>query len=415
MFNLEYKFDTNKKDRRIVMKLHLKKEEIIFFLTWFIYFLSYTLLILSELSYMYNVHNIYLYIRTCCFVFLVFDIFKTVFYKKNILFIIFISVTVVLASLFARSLSFFSTLLFSVAFIKIDFNRFIKVDLFTKLFSCLTVITLCLFKVVDNYTVTINGVYKRSLGFGHPNTLGLFIAIIVIEYFYIKFDQLNLGDYIFAIACIGLLNAIGTSRTVLLLLPLFLVIIFLLHNHRLQRFLLGNVGMKLAMIFPAMIAASCYLLSYLYDNSNTVLFALNRLMTTRLHWSNFYLMDYGISLFGTKISPVTSRMASMQGSTSSNSFDMAYVRMGVQYGIIMFFLFIIALVIIQKYAIMSKNWPLLACNIYFILLGIVENHLYSSAMNIFLLLYMQPLLGNFYKKNFPDRKIVKSKFCIRLF
>ena len=104
-------------------------------------------------------------------------------------------------------------------------------------------------------------------------------------------------------------------------------------------------------------------------------------------------------MFGSRINPVSSRNALAVGVTQSNSLDMAYVRIGVQYGLIVLLVFVMALIVLQTYAVKKKNWGLLIANTFFILLGIVENYIYSVAMNVFLICIIYAISGTLSKNN----------------
>ena len=83
---------------------------------------------------------------------------------------------------------------------------------------------------------------------------------------------------------------------------------------------------------------------------------------------------------------------------------MAYVRIGIQYGIIILLFFVLALVVLQKYAIRTQNWGLLIANTFFIILGVVENSIYSVAMNVFLVCVVYAIGGSLSRESMNESK-----------
>ena len=81
---------------------------------------------------------------------------------------------------------------------------------------------------------------------------------------------------------------------------------------------------------------------------------------------------------------------------------MSYVRIGIEYGIVILILFLISLMAINHYCIEMGLWNLLVANIYFILLGVSENALYIIGINPFLACTVLGFKGF---ERHPNRKI----------
>ena len=71
---------------------------------------------------------------------------------------------------------------------------------------------------------------------------------------------------------------------------------------------------------------------------------------------------------------------------------MGYVRLAINNGILILMLFIVVLTLIQKLSIEQEKYPLLICNTFFILIGIIETYVYLVAFNFVIISFYQLLL-----------------------
>ena len=366
--------------------IKLKKSEFIFYMAWILYLSSYIFLIQSELAFSYNTQNLFTFIRGLTCILLMTSICINRYTIKELCIICLMFGIVLINLIYIRKLSFFIMMLFIMAFKGVNFDKFIKVDLILRVLLLLLVITLCYMGIIDNFKININGIDKQALGFSHPNTLGLFVFIILLEYIYLKFENIGLKEYFYIFSIEIILYSIGTSRTGLLLtiITITLVILFkkniIINNNRLIK--------NIIICFPVIVCSICYGMASMYDSASLIWKQIDSVMTTRIHWANYYLDTYNVKLFGNYISPISARTAKISGLTSSNSLDMGYVRIGVQYGIIILIMFVSIQILIQNYAVKEKNWRLLICNCVFIMVGILENLVFSITMNFTLLIFL---------------------------
>ncbi len=375
------------------MKILVRKNEFLFFIVWAVYLAAYALLIESEIRYEYDVGNMYNYIRLGCILIFALLAVNGKFYANRIPIMLLCALAILVSVVGAHSVSFFMTFVVGLAMKEIEVERFIKFDMVVRALLLFFIFILCALGIVENYTSVINGTYKQALGFGHPNTLGLHIAVIIVEWIFLYFKKVKFSS-IFLLSCaVYILYRVGTSRTAIVLLVGSIIFTIILKSNRVQTVLSGKVGRGIITALPTIICGLCYICATFYNRANALWLALDSLLTTRIYWANYYLSNVGLSLFGTNIDPVSSREAKIAGSTQSSVFDMSYVRIGVEYGAIILVIFIICLMLVQNYAIRTKKWGLLVANTYYIMLGIVENSLYSVAMNPFLVCIVLAILG----------------------
>jgi hypothetical protein len=165
-----------------------------------------------------------------------------------------------------------------------------------------------------------------------------------------------------------------------------------------------------------------YLLSLFYSRRNPFLDVINTLLTNRLNWSKKFLLEYGLTPFGTKIETISSRLADEINSTQAKILDMAYIRIGINYGIVVLVIFCIMLVILQKKLIDNKQIGLLLCSSFFITLGISENYLFHPVFNFmmvalyidkdFLFIHSAPRTDSkpvlYRQRRFANRRLTKK-------
>lgn len=376
--------------------LSITKDEFTFYLTWTFYLCSYTLLNLCELAYVYDVSNIYTILRNISLVLFSLLAISGQFKVKRIPVIVLVAVATILSVFGAHAVSFLMILIIGLAIKSISIKRFIRFDIGLRIVLLLTIFLLCATGIVDNYTtVTSSGLLRPALGFVHPNTLGIFVATIFVEWLYLNFDRKGTEIILVALVLIAALSYIHNSRTVRILLAMEVIFVFILRSKRVRNFVLSSrIVRNVIILSPVLICVLCYISAFLYNSSSPLWVALDSLFSTRIHFASKYYNTYGLSLFGQDINPTIRRTADLVGEVYSNSFDMSYVRIGVEYGIVILLLFVICLALVQRQALINKNWPLLIANIYFVLLGVTENALYNICLNPFLVYIVFVLLDN---------------------
>ncbi len=387
--------------------MKLRKSEIPFFTVWFIFLFFSIICYESEFAYSYNLKYITNYFPYAVIILLIPIILNTRVILNRVSTIIICALAIVISMYHSGSITFLWIMLFALAFGNIEFDRFIKFDFRIRLAILIFILLMSWAGVIDNYVVVINEVKKQSLGFSHPNTLGIYSVVLVVEYLYIHFENLNIKQYVSLFAIWFLLLYIGTSRAAVFLL--LFIIVFTLVNKKHNGKMLFKVKLfnLIVSVLPLILASFCYLMATLYDRKKQIWVVINDLLTTRITWANYYYENYGVSLFGTAINPISARTAAIKGLSMSNSFDMGYVRIGVEFGFFVLLIFILAQIKLQKYIVNNNYLALLICNMFFLLLGIVENKMYSINFNVFLLLVYRPFFGHNIN-DFDDKKMMEK-------
>lgn len=380
--------------------MKIRKKELELYTVWGIYLFAYMWLVMSELAFTYNnTSDIFAFVRNATFIMLLLIILQNKYKVKTFIQVGLFALIITMGVLFSHSLSFLMILVLGLAIGDVDFRKFVIFDYRLKIVILASIVICCKLGLINNYTAVINGIEKQSLGFSHPNTLGLFVSIIIVEWLYIHYNTLRFKN----IVCIFIITMglyyIGTSRTSWILLLFVTGRSLLLRNREICNLMQNRIIKRVLSLLPIIVCLLCYGGAIAYTKSSLMWNVIDKFFTTRIYWANYYLKTYGLNLFGRSLNTTSARSAMLIGAAQSNSLDMAYVRIGIQYGVIILLFFVLALVILQKYAIRTKNWGLLIANTFFVVLGAVENSIYSVAMNVFLICVIYAIGGNLSKEN----------------
>lgn len=378
--------------------------EVIFLLLWTLELTTHTIFVLSELVFTYeNMYTKGEMIKRgiiVCLVFLTAAEFLIHLMERDwkillrILMIAAVSYFIIVVKRATGPLTFATTYAFAVAWDHLEFRKFVKVDVIVRSLLTGTLIFLCVIGVLNNYTDTINGNLKQAFGFGHPNALGIYVSIILMELVYLMYEDLKIWHYAVYLLVIGALFWVGTSRTAIIIMIISLAEIWLF-KCRVFLKLMKSVIMQACMsLVPVFVTMLCYGSSILYVRDHPILEKINQLFTTRIFWANYYLENMGIPMFGQHLSAVGKRTMIENDLDYCNSLDMGYVRLSVQFGFFLCLAFIILMVCMQYRIVQAQNWPMLIISNFFILLGITESYIYICEANILLLIMFQPACGN---------------------
>jgi len=355
----------------------------LFFLAWFIYIISYMLLKQTELQELINSDYLYKFFQIIVGVIL---IIKIIFvdkynFKRLILYLI-IGTIFFISAYFTKFEFLLFMLLFVLASRNIDFKKFVKFDFKIKICLLIFITLLGITGIFPNFTREINGTFKQALGFYHPNTLGVFIIIILLEFIYLKENKLNLKDWVLIITLIFICYFICKSRT-----SIYIFIFVLIINIILKRF--KNIFNKRIIKFsfivlPFIIVGFSFAIVSLYQDRHPIALKLDDILTTRIKYASKFLDEYDVSLFGEKIETVTTRESLLYNQVPK-ILDMGYIRVALNGGILILVILIMVQSVIQYKAIKNNNITVLICNTFFIILGFTETYGYILAFNFILL------------------------------
>jgi len=318
-------------------------------------------------------------------------------WKRLILFTI-LSVLGILSYYKSDSLYFLKFVLIISTITNLDFEDFLKKDVIIKSILILTVIILYFLGYTDNVLVYRSGnVIRYSLGLGHPNTLGMYIAMILTEVFWIRRNKNNIFLVTLSIGFLVFIKYITDSRSSMVVLSL-VILLSLLNNKKWLK-IFDKKYLKLLVKCSFIILSVLSLgLCYIYAHKYLPAIKLNSILSNRLYWWTFYLKNYDLNLLGNKLF-IPNAITKYLGRYYL-SIDNAFIYTLLEYGILIwvFYGLMFYLTFIKMYK--EKEYYLIGIMVVLMLSGLMEICLISFNFNPFILLFSSLL--------FNENKITKD-------
>lgn len=299
-----------------------------------------------------------------------------------------LSVPVLCSTVISGNNIMMSTWIFIIAVKCIDFDRVIRISYYIELAALILVVYLFATGFVSEVTTYRCSMVRHSLGFSHPNQLGIRVFLLIVCRCYVRRDKFNVLDWLLIIAAAIFVKLVPDSKTSFYALIILAVIMAL---YEFVRLLGGDLG-KLVniMIVVAILAnALSIVLSLISVKNHPVLNRFDRMMSFRFSACHKTFQYYGVKIFGQKIELILSRPGI--GRVYHFWLDNAYMSILLRYGIVTFVLFsalyIWTMVMLKK----KEQYLLVAILCLYALYGIMENNYFSMSKNHFLLLLSYPI------------------------
>lgn len=250
-----------------------------------------------------------------------------------------------------------------------------------------------------------------SYGFSHVNRFGGFLLLIAIEFFILNKDRIS--SLIFS-AFILFIEIYINCRTgmLLCLFVIMLEIIYVLFC-RLRELKFGELIKKIYLYLTGLASAAVVLISYYfmvnYDNRNSIHFAVNQLLNTRLVLSNNAYENYDITLLGQMMEFVSAD----QINTVDNYFalDNFFVYILFVWGSLLTVIYLVTMAYFAKKIIDHRDILLMSVFLVSVLFSFMENQMLDMGMNIIILYFGYYCLN---KRNIEWDCVTRKKARIRL-
>lgn len=257
------------------------------------------------------------------------------------------------------------------------FKRIVKIDLFVKLFIVASLFIFSKCGLTNGIFETINreNVIRYSLGFYHPNTLGMYLMMISIEFLYVMQNKKKFRNVLIMIIMSFIIYKVTYSRTcVYCLIGLSLIYIAPQYvekktmglNKKIYKFLSKN-------IYIIFLISTC-LISLLYCEDSATMQKLNELTNNRILYQSYFINHYGISFFGKNIDYIY-------------TLDNGYLKIFLNYGLIISVLLIHVFRNNIEKTFKNKNVLLLGIYVIISFYCLSESYLFYSTYNIFWLYF----------------------------
>lgn len=298
--------------------------------------------------------------------------------------VLIISIVIIISTVTSKD----TRLLFSWLFVFTSKNTEIDVVI-KKTYKILVIMTMIVIGLniigfLPDYTIYKWDKIRYSLGFAHPNQLGLRIGQIVICHFYLNKDNLRLRDYILAILLAIFTYIVPNSQTAFIIIVL---VSLLSYVYLLLRRIASDL-IKIYSYFLVSISTIVNILSiYLSTRpiNNHIIESVNSILSYRFSMCYKVYSIYGITWFGNDIAvSLLEREAKGLLSLGSLWLDNAYMSMLVRYGIVTYLIISVLYILSMIYMVKIKEYYILTLLFIYSVYGVMENYYFQISGNIML-------------------------------
>lgn len=238
----------------------------------------------------------------------------------------------------------------------VDYKNLAKITIVETTLMFLLVIAFALAGAIENYELVRHGVTRYAMGFVHPNFLGLYLLLIGISLAVLRFEKSSAPTILFLLFALflNLFWADSRASAVVSVLLIALLLVFrLVKTARMRRVL------SVCFLFLALaIVASSLVLMVVYSPSNSILSAINSMLSGRLYLPHAYYEMGGLTLFGQNFD-VYNPIYWENGKPSYFVVDNAYCHLLLRYGIVLTLLFLMAFFALYIKLIKDNHWDAL--------------------------------------------------------
>ncbi|MCR4762770.1 MAG: hypothetical protein K5696_04500 [Lachnospiraceae bacterium] len=311
---------------------------------------------------------------------------------KTLLIICLITFFMALSVLLSGNRQIFAMWMFAVAAKEISFERVVRIAKALLILGFSIILPLYFLGILEDVVLYSHGTFRHTLGFIHPNLLGMRVFQLVLCVIYTHRDQIRFRDYVLIISAVCFCWIFPNSKTPTVALMILFVMLLLYKRMESGRKKRG-VAFSSFMITGAVSANMISIALSLVDISkNSVFLLLDKAAQNRFAWGHLVYGIFGVSVFGQRI-----RLASTEeriaGMSNDLFLDNAYFHILLEYGIVTFIIFstlyitgmsyfkqkgermmILILFMYSVYGIMETGMFLLQHNVFLISLGAVLFH-----------------------------------------
>ena len=295
---------------------------------------------------------------------------------KNIIIKLIFIIFGFVSAIFTRDIALFSLAVFLSVSDIVDFDKVIKVDLTVKVVMLLLVVFLYFIGLTERVVMeTKSGGAIYGLGFGNPNTFGVYVFGICADLIYLNRQRKSVLVYLFAILAAFFINVFCDSRSSFICILFLVVTSFynpLKSNRKIIRIMLS--------VLPTLFFIISLALVEMYDNRVSFAMSLDSFLSRRIALSSIFLHTYKPTLLGNYFVGYNTA----KGISVSHVLDNAYVMLISKFGIVATLLVLCGLTR-QIYRSDEKNYRSVLCILAFAAFGLMENGLYILFYNPFLL------------------------------
>ena len=328
--------------------------------------------------------------------------------KKEFIGIGMISVPFIITAAVSGNYSLLSAWMFIIAAKDVDFDKIVKA-VYRILYVMIPLTIILRFAgVMEEFTKPRGEAVRYSLGFSHPNQLGIVLFQFVVCHCYLHRKKLKITDYLLIVAVILFIYIAPNSQSAYLSIFAFLILLIFYGECQKHSSKIADIYGKMILLFSFLLNATSILLSIMDIRRFPLLWKMDALISNRFATSHNTLQIYGIKLWGQQVLLYEEEriQAGMADGAGRLYLDNSYMTLLIKYGVISYLIFSIAYLLLMDYFRKKEQYFMVTILFMFAIYGVMENCMFSAFHNVYLLAFAQMLYGKLgeEKGNLPSPK-----------
>ena len=225
--------------------------------------------------------------------------------------------------------------------------------------------------IISTTLIERDGSIRDSLGFFHPNTLGITLLFLSIEYVFLRWNTWRARNYLFPICCFLISHFVANSRGATVGLLLLLAFSFVKKLVSPRSF--SIFGFLIVCFLIVLLPAFSIWMMTKYDASNSLFSALDRLSSLRFSFGNAIYKAYGLNLLGQNI-PTIVTWEDFQAINGYGivELDNMYMSLALRNGLLYFISFLSVYFFTSWLAFKQKDTRVLVIMVVLLVFGMFE-------------------------------------------
>lgn len=323
------------------------------------------------------------------YIVLVLMIIQIFFFQKynvrDIIVIVLSSVIVIVSAIKSGNNSILSMWIFIVSSKKVNLDAVVRSAYKVLCFMVSLVIILFFFKIIPEVTLYRNGIVRHSMGFIHPNQLGLRVFQLIMCRLFLHRNRFRMADIVISVLGVVFVYYVPNSQTSFgaLIILFFLTIIYAFIRDK-DYIVMKTAGVILIST-SILLNVICVVLST-RPLIHKFWVEINQFISFRFSYCYRVYKIYGITFWGNDIA-VTMSEREMRGMQNLGKLylDNAYLSLILRFGILMFVLFSLMYYLTMYYFMQHNQLYIVIIMFVYSVYGIMETGMYQMSHNIILL------------------------------
>ncbi len=304
---------------------------------------------------------------------------------------------------------FASAWLFIVASKYIDIDKAIDIVFVIEILIIISIIAMFELGMIDEIVTYRGSIIRHSLGFLHPNFLGMQIFQLIAMWLYKRRQRISLFDFCLLGMAVLFTYAYPNSQSafvsmiILCIITFFYILLMRKEDHLV-------VMSKVLIVIFLIVAVGSIIITFLDTNQYAFLKKLDKMLSWRFATGHMTLKHYGVTLWGQEIYGSVDRP--IIGLFYKFYLDNAYMALLLRYGVVVLTIFLCLYCGTMIHFLKSKNYYMIVILFTYGIYGVMETNLFSLSKNIFLLSMSYLIFSKRYEEKSIDSNLLHKRIIL---